>query len=69
MQFQNLQLDEASIIIRLMRDESVDGTLSPVSIKGTSEDETDNTTARRKVIFIRTKAILTRHFGYYVECL
>ena len=47
----------------------MDGTLSPVSIKGTSEDETDNTTARRKVIFIRTKAILTRHFGYYVECL
>lgn len=33
---------------RLMRDESVDGTLSPVSNKGTSEDETDNTTARRK---------------------
>ncbi len=32
-----------------MRDESVDGTLSPVSNKGTSEDETDNTTARRKV--------------------
>ena len=36
-------------ISRLMRDESVDGTLSPVSNKGTSEDETDNTTARRKV--------------------
>ena len=36
-------------VSRLMRDESVDGTLSPVSNKGTSEDETDNATARRKV--------------------